>query len=146
MTIRKPKKNQDGFSLVEIMVVLMIIGLLTTFVVINVMPSQEKAMVQKSKADIRLLEQAIELYRLDMLDYPSTEAGLNALVHLPEGAAGAARYRRGGYVKFLPNDPWDRPYVYIYPGEHSIYDIVSLGSDGKPGGEGLAADIVSWEH
>ncbi len=139
-------KNEDGFTLVEVMVVMVIIGLLATFVVINVLPSQDKAMVQKAKADIRLLEQAVEMYRLDMLDYPAQEDGLDALKSAPSGLEHADRYRQGGYVKFLPDDPWGRPYVYIYPGEHGVVDILSYGSDGEVGGEGLAADIVNWEQ
>lgn len=141
----KNTQKQAGFSLVEVMVVMVIIGLLVTFVVINVLPSQDKAMVQKAKADIRILEQALEMYRLDMLDYPAREVGLNGLLNLPEGAANAQRYRKGGYVKFLPDDPWGRPYIYAYPGEHGVVDIFSYGADGQPGGESLAADIVSWQ-
>jgi len=139
-------ENDKGFTLVEVMVVMVIIGLLTTFVVINVLPSQDKAMVQKAKGDIRLLEQAAEMYRLDMLDYPDEDAGLEALRSLPNGSDKADRYRKGGYVKFLPNDPWDRPYIYRYPGENGVFDILSYGADGEPGGEDLAADIVSWQQ
>ncbi len=138
--------KRAGFSLVEVMVVMVIIGLLVTFVVINVLPSQDKAMVQKAKADIRLLEQAVEMYRLDMLDYPSASVGLAGLRALPDGMANAERYRQGGYVKFLPDDPWGRPYLYAYPGEHGVVDIFSYGADGQAGGENLAADIVSWQQ
>lgn len=141
---RNPEKD-DGFTLVEVMVVMVIIGLLTTFVVLNIIPSQDKAMTQKAKADIRILEGAIEMYRLDMLDYPDEDAGLDSLVNLPAGERNEDRYRKGGYVKFLPNDPWDRPYIYRYPGEEGVYDIFSYGADGEPGGEGNDADIVSWE-
>lgn len=142
----KPMENkkEDGFTLVEVMVTLVIIGLLTTFVVINVLPAQDKALVQKAKGDIRILEQALEMYRLDMFDYPEQEAGLESLKELPNGAD-AARYRKGGYIKLLPNDPWGRPYIYRYPGENGVYDLLSYGSDGEPGGEDQAADIVSWE-
>ena len=144
--MKKHKKSEDGFTLVEVMVVMVIIGLLATFVVINVLPSQDKAMVQKAKGDIRLLEQATEMYRLDMMDYPDEAAGLQALRSLPPGADNFDRYRTGGYVKFLPDDPWGRPYIYRYPGEHGVVDILSYGSDGQPGGEGLAADVVSWQQ
>ena len=142
--IQKRKKDR-GFTLVEVMVVMVIIGLLATFVVINVLPSQDKAMVQKAKADIRLLEQALEMYRLDMLDYPDEQAGLQALRTLPAGADNVDRYRQGGYVKFLPQDPWGRDYLYRYPGDHGVIDILSYGQDGEEGGEGQAKDIVSWE-
>ena len=143
-TKQKRQEKELGFTLVEVMVTLVIIGLLTTFVVINVLPAQDKALVQKAKGDIRILEQALEMYRLDMFDYPEQEAGLDALKELPSGAD-EVRYRKGGYIKLLPNDPWGRPYVYRYPGENGVYDIVSYGSDGEPGGENQAADIVSWE-
>ena len=133
----------EGFTLVEVMVVMVIIGLLTTFVVLNVLPSQDKAMVQKAKTDIRTLEQAAEFYRLDMNDYP---AEIDHLTSLPVGGANAQNYRKGGYVKFLPNDPWGRPYLYVYPGEHGVFDIMSYGSDGQIGGEGLASDIVNWQQ
>jgi len=139
------RKKERGFTLVEVMVVMVIIGLLATFVVINVLPSQDKAMVQKAKADIRLLEQALEMYRLDMLDYPDEQAGLQALRTLPAGAENQDRYRQGGYVKFLPQDPWGRDYLYRYPGDYGVIDIFSYGQDGEEGGEGLAKDIVSWE-
>lgn len=138
--------KESGFTLVEVMVVIVIIGLLTTFVVINVLPSQNKAMVQKAKVDIKLLEQAAELYRLDMLDYPEETAGLAALQSLPAGTPNEERYRKGGYIKFLPQDPWGRDYLYRYPGDHGVIDIFSYGQDGVEGGEDLAADIVSWER
>jgi len=142
--IKNRQKKEEGFTLVEVMVTLVIIGLLTTFVVINVLPAQDKALVQKTKGDIRILEQALEMYRLDMFDYPEEEVGLKALKEMPSGVD-EARYRKGGYIKLLPNDPWGRPYVYRYPGENGVFDIVSYGSDGEPGGEDQAADIVSWE-
>ncbi len=141
----KRPTNEDGFTLVEVMVVMVIIALLTTFVIINVAPSQDKAMVQKAKADIRLLEQAVEMYRLDMLDYPEEAAGLAALQNLPSGSDNADHYRKGGYVKFLPQDPWGQDYLYRYPGEHSVVDIFSYGQDKQEGGEDLASDIVNWE-
>ena len=143
--MRKRQKREEGFTLVEVMVTLVIIGLLTTFVVINVLPAQDKALVQKTKGDIRILEQALEMYRLDMFDYPEQEAGLEALRERPNGAD-EARYSKNGYIRLLPNDPWGRPYVYLYPGENGVFDILSYGSDGQPGGEDQAADIVSWEQ
>jgi len=142
--IQKTRKHEEGFTLVEVMVTLVIIGLLTTFVVINVLPAQDKALVQKAKGDIRILEQAMEMYRLDMFDYPEQDAGLEALKEIPSGAD-EARYRKGGYIKLLPKDPWGRPYIYRYPGENGVFDILSYGSDGEPGGEDQAADIVNWE-
>ncbi len=137
---RRAKMTQNGFTLVELMVTLFILGLVTTIVVINVLPSQDKAMVQKAKADIAILAQAMETYRLDNLTYPDASMGLNALVSPPVTAAGA---RSEGYIKKLPNDPWGRPYQYVVPGKAGAFDIYSLGADGAPGGQDENADIYA---
>ena len=142
---KKRHKNEDGFTLVEVMVVMVIIGLMTAFVVVNVAPNLSDAKLKKAKGDIRTLEQAAELYHLDMLDYPEEEDGLQALRTAPSSLADQSRYRQGGYIKILPKDPWERDYIYRYPGEHGVYDIFSYGKDGEVGGEGENADIVSWE-
>ncbi len=126
------------------MVTILIIGLLSTIVLVNVLPSRDAAMVEKARADVRTLEQALEYYRLDMLDYPSTEQGLEALVTAPPGHPRAERFRRGGYIRRLPDDPWGNPYQYAFPGERGPVDIYSLGADGRPDGEGLDADIGNW--
>lgn len=139
------RRRAAGFTLVELMVVIVIIGLLATVVVINVLPSQDRAMIEKARADIALLEQAVEMYRLDLLDHPTTEQGLEALVAMPSGLDRAERYRPGGYIKRLPDDPWGRPYQYVRPGEHGAFDIFSLGADGRLGGEGNDADIGNWK-
>lgn len=131
------KRRHNGFTLVEMMVTLFILALLTTVVAINVLPNQDKAMVQKAKADIAVLGQAMETYRLDNLTYPDAGAGLQALVTPP--ATGGARTE--GYIKKLPNDPWNRPYQYSMPGKNGAFDIYSLGADGAPGGENENADI-----
>ena len=134
-----------GFTLVELMVVIVIIGLLATVVMINVMPSQDRAMVEKARADVSVLEQAVETYRLDNLVYPRTEQGLDALLRAPTGLARPERYRRGGYIRRLPADPWGNPYQYRHPGERGVaFDIFSLGADGAAGGEGDNADIGNW--
>lgn len=135
------RKNEEGFTLIELMVVIVIIGLLTTIVVINVMPAQDKAMVQKAKTDVALLEQAVERYRLDNLAYPES---LPALIDPPAGLARPERYARGGYVKRLPEDPWGQAYQYAAPGRQGPYDVYSLGADGREGGEGEDADIGNW--
>ncbi|RVT95111.1 type II secretion system major pseudopilin GspG [Sphingomonas crocodyli] len=137
--------KEGGFTLVELMVVILILGLLTTVVVINVLPAQDKAMTQKAQTDIALLEQALERYRLDNFTYPPTGAGLQALMQPPVGMAHPERYPRGGYIKRLPNDPWGNAYQYRSPGEHGAFDIISYGADGKPGGEGQDADIGNWK-
>ena len=125
-------KNEDGFTLVEVLVTLVIIGLLTTFVVLNVLPVQGKAQVQKAKGDISAIETALELYSLDNFGYPTQTQGLEALV-------------AGGYVKKLSLDPWGNPYEYRNPGEQSSVDIFSLGADGEAGGEEQNADIGNWQ-
>jgi general secretion pathway protein G len=141
-----PRRDpQAGFTLVEMMVVIVIMGLLATVVVINVLPSQDRAMLEKANADVRLLDQAVEMYRLDNLNYPSVEDGLRALVDAPGELARSERYRTGGYVRQLPDDPWGNPYQYVYPGEHGVFDIYSLGADGEVGGEAGDADIGNWQ-
>ncbi|WP_367279821.1 type II secretion system major pseudopilin GspG [Sphingosinicella sp.] len=145
-TPEKKKKREDGFTLVELMVVLAIIGLLTTFVVINVLPSQDRAMVEKARADIALIGQAMEMYRIDNMTYPRAEDGLQALVAPPATLARPDRYRSGGYLQRLPADPWGNPYQYAFPGTHGRFDIFSFGADGKPGGEGDDADLGNWQN
>lgn len=138
------KSDERGFTLTELMVVIFIIGLLATVVMINVLPSQDKAMVTKAKADIATLESALEQYRLDNLSYPATTDGLTALVTAPPSLGQPERYRRGGYIKKLPQDPWGRPYVYQTPGANGQpFDVWSQGADGAPGGTDENADIRS---
>ena len=138
---RKTSKSEhNGFTLVEMMVTLFILALLTTVVAINVLPNQDKAMVQKAKADIAVLGQALETYRLDNLTYPDAGSGLQALV-TPPTTGGSTRI--AGYIKKLPNDPWGRPYQYSNPGKNGAFDVYSLGGDGAPGGENENADIYS---
>ena len=125
------------------MVVIVIIGLLATVVAINVLPSQDRAMIGKAKADISVLEQAIETYRLDNLTFPDD---LQALVAAPAGLAQPERYRQGGYVRRLPEDPWGNPYQYRRPSTHGgQFDVYSLGADGREGGEGNDADLGNWQ-
>ena len=127
--LRMQGRNEEGFSLVELMVVIVIIGLLATIVIINVMPAADRAAVTKARADIATLEQGIDLYRLDHLRYPTGEEGLQALVD-------------GNYIRRLPDDPWGRPYRYSSPGpEGRPFRISSLGADGRDGGSGEDEDI-----
>ncbi len=128
------------------MVVIVIIGLLATVVAINVLPSQDKAMVGKARADISTLEQAIETYRLDNLVFPDDRQGLQALVSAPAGLTRPERYRQGGYVRRLPEDPWGNPYQYRRSSAHGgQFDVFSYGADGKEGGEGDDADLGNWQ-
>lgn len=136
---------QSGFTLIELMVVIVILGLLATVVVINVLPSQDRAMVEKARADIALLEQALDSYRLDNLAYPRTEQGLQALLQPPAGLARPERYRKGGYIRRLPADPWGNAYQYRIPGRRGAFDVYSFGADGAEGGEGDDADIGNWQ-
>ncbi len=142
---RIKRARPNGFSLVELMVVIFIIGLLAAVVVINVLPSQERAMREKARADIATLGQAMEMYRLDNLTYPAASDGLDALVRAPASLTQAGRYRPGGYIKQLPDDPWGRPYQYRQPGQSGAFDIYSLGADGQLGGEGENADIFAGQ-
>ena len=140
--VRSDRRKRAGFTLVEVMVVVVIIGLLATVVVINVLPAQDRAMVEKAGADIAVLEQAVETYRLDNLTFPGD---LQALVAAPAGLARPERYRQGGYVRRLPEDPWGNPYQYRQPGrDNRPFEIISLGADGQEGGEGNDADISNW--
>ena len=139
------RKRQRGLTLVELLVVVAILGLISTIVVINVLPALDQSSVQKARTDIASIEAALQQYRLDNLDYPSDQAGLAALRAAPSDLRQPDRYRQGGYIQRLPDDPWGNPYQYAYPGELGAFDVYSFGRDGRPGGEGLDADIGNWE-
>lgn len=139
------KDREAGLSLIEIMVVLVIIGLVATLVVINVLPTQNRAMFEKARADVGQLENALEMYRLTMNAYPSLDEGLEALVEVPSDPRDAARFPEGGFINRLPEDPWGNPYQYLYPGENGRFDVWSFGADGRNGGEGDDADIGNWD-
>ena len=143
--LERSADGEAGFTLVELMVVIVILGLLATIVAINVMPALGKGNDAKAKADIAQIEQALEMYRLDNLSYPSSTDGLQALVAPPPGLAQPQRYSQSGYIKRLPEDPWGNPYRYTYPGQHGAFDVFSLGADNKEGGEGENADIGNWQ-
>ena len=138
----KRDQKDAGFSLVELMVVVFIMGLLATLIVINVAPATDTSRVNKAVSDVAALESALEMYSLDMYTYPSADAGLAALTTIP-GGADAAQYRPGGYIKRLRTDPWGNPYQYVVPGERSggAFDVYSAGPDGESGN---ADDIGNW--
>lgn len=133
-----------GVTLIEMMVVIVIIGLVAAIVAINVLPSQDTARVEKARADVSTLEQALELYRLDRARYPSTEEGLEALIQPPMAPDGVGVVRTDPYIRRLPKDPWGRDYLYVAPGEKGAFDLYTLGADGREGGEGVDADIGNW--
>ena len=135
---------QAGFTLLEVMVVIVILGILASLVVPNLLGNKEKADQQKVVTDLVALENSLDMYKLDNSVYPSTEQGLQALVSKPAGTPEPRNYRNGGYIKRLPQDPWGNEYQYLSPGEQGEIDIYSLGADGQEGGEGTAADIGNW--
>ncbi len=139
-------KRQSGFTLIEIMVVLVIIGILTALVALNVGDEPGKARIVKARSDIRVLENALDTYKIDNFRYPSQEQGLRALINKPDGDPEPKNYKKGGYIKHLEKDPWDNDYQYLNPGEHGEIDILSLGADGEVGGEGDNADIGNWDE
>lgn len=135
--------RQTGFTLIEIMVVVVILGILAALIAPNVISRIDEAQITKVKQDLRAIESALKLYRLDNFRYPDSEQGLEALSTPPQDPN--ARWPEGGYLDRLPRDPWDRPYVYLYPGNQGEFDLYSLGRDGQQGGDGLDADIGNWE-
>ncbi|MGF1686956.1 type II secretion system major pseudopilin GspG [Photobacterium japonica] len=138
------QRKQRGFTLLEVMVVIVILGVLASLVVPNLLGNKEKADQQKVVTDIGALENALDMYKLDNSVYPSTDQGLEALVSMPSASPEPRNYRDDGYIKRLPKDPWGNEYSYIMPGEHGAVDIFSLGADGQDGGEGVNTDIGNW--
>ena len=149
MIIRMKKQiaGESGFTLIELMVVVIILGILAGLVIPRIMERPGEAKQTKAKIQIESLETAIMLYKLDSGRYPDTEQGLEALVQIPETGIIPTKWRQGGYLEKgkLPLDPWGNPFVYLSPGTHGDYDIISYGADGVPGGEGEDRDINSWE-
>ena len=136
--------QERGFTLIEIMVVVIIIGLLAAIVAPNVIGRVDDAQITRAKADISQIENALKFYRLDNFAYPSSEQGLEALVTKPNDP-NIKNWKTGGYLDRVPKDPWGNPYLYLNPGNNGEIDVYTLGSDGKPGGEDAAADIGNWE-
>ena len=142
-TPHPPRARPAGFTLIEIMVVLVIIGVLAALIAPNVLDRASDAKVTAARTDVNNLMQALKLYKLDNQRFPSGEQGLEALVRKP--AAGPAPPNWKPYLDKLPNDPWGRPYQYLNPGVKGEIDVFSLGADGQPGGEGHNADVGSWQ-
>jgi general secretion pathway protein G len=139
----KISKQQSGFTLLEIIVVVTIIAILAAYIAPKVAGRADDARVAKAKSDIRVLESSLELYKLDNFTYPATDHGLEALTTKPSGAE-FPHWRKGGYIKKLSNDPWGNAYIYQQPGTHGEFDIMSLGADSTQGGADAAADIGNW--
>ncbi|MGD2007866.1 MAG: type II secretion system major pseudopilin GspG [Cellvibrionales bacterium] len=137
-------RKQRGFSLIEILVVLVIMGLLISVVAPTVLNSADDARIQKVQADFKAVETALKIYRLDNFVYPSTEQGLVALVEPSTLEPEPRNFKQGGYLQEVPMDPWGREYLYLSPGENGEVDIFSYGADGLPGGEGQNADLGNW--
>ena len=138
-------RYQQGFTLIEIMIVVVILGILASIVVPNIMGSPDEARIVKVKQDLRVLEGTLNLYKLDNFAYPSTDQGLEALVKKPLGQPEAKNWKKNGYIKKLPKDPWGNDYLYLSPGSHGDFDLFSYGSDGRKGGTDSASDIGNWE-
>jgi general secretion pathway protein G len=141
------KRSQAGFTLIEIMVVIVILGILASIIAPRLIGRTDEAKVVKAKVDIKMLETALDLYKMDNGLYPETEQGLQALVENPETGTLAKKWREGGYLKKgrVPKDPWDNDYIYLSPGTNGDYDIISYGSDGVPEGDGINKDISNWD-
>jgi general secretion pathway protein G len=138
------RARQHGFTLIEIMVVVIIIGLLAAVIVPSVISKVDEARVSKAKADIQALEAALTMFRLDNSKYPTTDQGLQSLITQPTDPS-IRHWRVGGYIQHVSKDPWGNPYQYAFPSSHGRdYDLFTLGSDGQPGGDGTAADIGNW--
>ena len=140
----KIARTQRGFTLIEIMVVVVILGILAALVVPQIISRPDEARVAKARQDIRAVESALKLYRLDNFRYPSTEQGLAALVDKPTTQPEPRNWKSGGYLDRIPTDPWGDVYHYRNPGEHGEIDVYTLGRDGRPGGEESDADIGNW--
>ncbi|MDX1488317.1 MAG: type II secretion system major pseudopilin GspG [Acidiferrobacterales bacterium] len=139
-----PCRRSAGFTLIEILVVVVILGILAALVVPRIMERPDEARIVATKSDIRGITSALKLYRLDNGVYPSTEQGLLALVRKPDTGVIPRNWKEGGYLDRVPKDPWGAEYQYLNPGVHGEIDIFSLGADNAPGGEGMNADIGSW--
>lgn len=142
--MHRNSNRQQGFTLLELMVVVVILGILAALVVPKIISRPDDARVMAARQDIASIMQALRLYKLDTQQYPSTEQGLQALIERPTGTPVPENWKNGGYLERLPDDPWGTPYRFLNPGLYGEIDVFSLGADGENGGEENAADIGSW--
>lgn len=144
---REKRNGQVGFTLIELMVVIIILGVLAGLIIPRVMGRPDEARQVKAKMQIESLESALKLYKLDNGNYPSTEQGMKALVEAPTAGTLPRNWRVGGYLEKgkVPKDPWNNEFIYVSPGSHGDFDLTSLGADGEAGGEGVDKDINNWE-
>ncbi len=147
MKVKRKLRSEQGFTLIELMVVIVILGILAGLIIPRIMGRPDEARAAKARMQIESLETALKLYKLDNGNYPTTEQGLQALVQPPTVGQLVKSWRQGGYLEkgTVPKDPWDQDFLYIAPGTHGDFDLSSLGADGEPGGEGKNKDINSWE-
>lgn len=139
------RKSARGFTLIELLVVVTIIAILGALIVPKIMGRPDEARIIAAKQDLGVIVQALKMYKLDNMRYPTTEQGLQALVKKPAAAPVPSNWKGNGYLEVLKKDPWGNPYQYLQPGLHGEVDVMSFGSDGAAGGEGNDADIGSWE-
>ncbi len=139
------RNGRKGFTMIEMLVVVVILGLLATLVVPKVVGQGEEAKKTATAVQIKEVEQALDMFKLDNGFYPTTEQGLEALIEKPTMTPEPKKYREGGYIKKLPVDPWGGSFIYRCPGEHGEYDLFSMGPDGQEGGEGKGKDITNWD-
>ena len=144
--VRSRFSGHGGFTLIEVLVVVVIISILAAVVVPRFMDEPDKARAVKARQDIQALVTALNMYRLDNQVYPSTNQGLEALVDEPSGRPEPANWKAGGYIERLPRDPWGRNYLYLNPGVHGDIDVWTNGADGQPGGAGINAEIGNWSE
>jgi general secretion pathway protein G len=139
------REHKKGFTLIELMAVIVILGILTTIVVVNVTPFLQRANYEKVRVDLAQIDKALETYRFQHYFYPTTDQGLEALIVAPEDIRNSNLFPSDGYLSSFPLDPWGRDYLYLFPGQYSKYDLFTYGADGAVGGDGDNADIGNWK-
>ena len=140
------KKHRKGFTLIELMAVIVILGILTTIVVVNVAPFLQRANFEKVRADLAQIEKALETYSFQHYSYPTTDQGLEALIIPPNGIKNPNLFPPDGYLSSIPQDPWGNEYLYLFPGQFSKFDVFTYGADTTVGGQGENADVGNWQE